>query len=83
MYYGAGFGDPQFYPSCAHIEVESEASEGGLPEGIKIPEGMDATSPGIIWTNEYNPLSAKGYPYPGGPLWDGDTFVQDWSPKVV
>jgi len=34
------------FPSCAHIEVESE-STGELPEGVKIPEILSASSTGM------------------------------------
>jgi hypothetical protein len=38
--------EPQLYPACAQIEVES-AITGELPKGIKIPEGLSNTSPGM------------------------------------
>jgi hypothetical protein len=35
----------QLYPSCAQIQIESDFS-GSLPEGIKIPDALQHTSPG-------------------------------------
>jgi len=40
--------EPQFYPSCAQIEVESEAVSGELPKGIKIPEDVSKGAPGMF-----------------------------------
>ena len=37
---------PQLYPTCAHIQVESEYS-GSLPEGISIPEDLADDKPGM------------------------------------
>jgi hypothetical protein len=37
---------PQFYPSCAQIEVQSEAT-GELPKGVKIPEDWQKSSEGV------------------------------------
>ncbi|KAI1865416.1 uncharacterized protein JN550_008464 [Neoarthrinium moseri] len=68
----------QLYPSCAQIQVESDYS-GDLPRGIPIPESFSHTSPGMAITlNMYRDKKIdEGYVYPGGPLWDGTTLVQD------
>lgn len=44
--------EPQLYPACAQIEVES-ATTGELPKGIKIPEGLSNISPGM--EDSYHP----------------------------
>jgi len=38
--------EPQLYPSCAQIEVESTMT-GQLPKGIRIPEDFSKKSPGM------------------------------------
>jgi hypothetical protein len=46
---------PQFYPSCAQIEVQSEAT-GELPKGVKIPEDWQKSSEGVYtWIRLSNP----------------------------
>ncbi|KAF3025051.1 hypothetical protein E8E14_014436 [Neopestalotiopsis sp. 37M] len=68
----------QLYPSCAQIQIESD-SPGSLPEGIKIPDTLQHTSPGMASTlsmYRFQSLDVD-YVYPGGPLWDGVDSVQD------
>ncbi|ETS73783.1 hypothetical protein PFICI_14729 [Pestalotiopsis fici W106-1] len=68
----------QLYPSCAQIQVESDFTD-PLPQGIKIPEALQHTSPGMSSTlsmYRFQSLDAD-YVYPGGPLWDGVNVVQD------
>ncbi|KAF2871788.1 glycosyl hydrolase family 61-domain-containing protein [Massariosphaeria phaeospora] len=67
---------PQLFPACAQIEVVSDTT-GDLPKGIKIPENLQMDQPGM--TSKYEDLPNK-YTYPGGPLWDGETLVQDYPP---
>lgn len=72
-------GIAQLYPSCAQIHVVSEAT-GELPKGgISIPEDFSHTSPGMATTLEMyrNHVLDPDFVYPGGPLWDGETLVQD------
>jgi hypothetical protein len=71
-------GGSQFYATCAHIRVESE-TEGPLPEGILIPEGVRDTEPGMRQSLAmYNEKKLDdGYTYPGGPLWTGEEMIED------
>lgn len=75
----------QLYPSCAQIEVESEVVGGKLPKGIKIPEDFSPASPGMQ-TNRDEQLgnfTGSDYVYPGGPLWDGETFIHEKLPSLT
>ncbi|KAI9159064.1 putative endo-beta-1,4-glucanase D [Paramyrothecium foliicola] len=76
-------GHAQFYASCAQIEVESDAS-GSLPCGIRIPEDVSLKSPGMqVSLEQYNGKKVdEDYVYPGGPLWDGETLVEDRAPST-
>ncbi|KAH7122837.1 glycosyl hydrolase family 61-domain-containing protein [Dendryphion nanum] len=78
---GAG-SDPQHYPACAHIEVESNSNSNPLPKGVKIPEVLCRECPGMTFGgNHATWLEAlNGTVYPGGPIWDGETVKED---KVV
>jgi len=71
----------QLYPGCAQILVESKFG-GELPAGIKIPEDFSHASPGMATGLDMNrQLSVEPqYVYPGGPLWNGETLVQDKPP---
>lgn len=75
--------EPQLYPACAQIKVES-AIIGKLSIGIKMPEDLSKTSAGMkVSYDQY--LSRKvdmGYVYPGGPLWDGETLLEDKAPSM-
>jgi hypothetical protein len=75
--------EPQLYPACAQIEVESAIS-GDLPKGIKIPEGLSNLSPGMTVSNDqyYSRKVDIGYVYPGGPLWDGEKLLEDKAPST-
>jgi hypothetical protein len=75
-------GEAQLYPSCAQIEVESEATE-PMPQGISIPEDLGTKSPGCqVSIGQYRrELVDPGYVYPGGPLWDGEKLIEDVAPS--
>ncbi|KAH7123543.1 glycoside hydrolase [Dendryphion nanum] len=71
----------QIYPSCAHIEVESEYA-GDLPKGVKIPEIFSATSPGMKYDEQGDwRFGPPGYRYPGGLQWDGEKMAEVEMPK--
>jgi len=74
--------EAQLYPSCVQLRVQS-AYRGRLPEGIQIPDNFTHTSPGMaVSLGMYNmKLVDEAYVYPGGKLWDGETFKQD-KPNV-
>ncbi|KAI8626161.1 glycosyl hydrolase family 61-domain-containing protein [Xylariaceae sp. FL1651] len=69
----------QIYATCAQIQVESDVKGGTLPVGVQIPEDLSHTSPGMATSLEmYNSKQLDAdYVYPGGPLWDGVTSMQD------
>ncbi|KAI1284704.1 glycoside hydrolase [Xylaria sp. FL0933] len=69
----------QLYPSCAQIQVESDASTNTLPKGINIPEGLSPSSPGMTVSEDmhYGRTMDEDFVYSGGPLWDGEKLVID------
>ncbi|KAI3336514.1 glycosyl hydrolase family 61-domain-containing protein [Xylariaceae sp. AK1471] len=69
----------QMYPTCAQIQVESDAKSNALPKGIRIPEDFTHESPGMRWTWEMNNglVVDDDWVYPGGPLWNGEQLVVD------
>ncbi|KAI0134080.1 glycosyl hydrolase family 61-domain-containing protein [Xylariales sp. AK1849] len=68
----------QFYPSCAQLLVESDVS-GPLPEGIRIPEDLSHTSPGMATSlSMYREETVDAnFTYPGGLFWDGEQLLPD------
>ncbi|KAI0534911.1 glycoside hydrolase [Xylaria digitata] len=69
----------QMYPSCAQIQVESDAIDGMLPKGIKIPEDLSPSSPGINVSEamRLGTVIDEDYLYPGGLRWDGEKLIVD------
>ncbi|KAI3325406.1 glycoside hydrolase [Xylariaceae sp. AK1471] len=76
----------QIYATCAQIQVDSDIKDGTLPKGIRIPEDMSNTSPGMRISREMQGGKSldEDYVYAGGPLWDGVNYVQDKpTPRAV
>lgn len=71
----------QMYPTCAQLNIVNESgnSSSSWPKGVKIPEVFKSGMPGTVHSNEmsYRTTVDKDYVYPGGPLWDGETYKQD------
>ncbi|KAI1429620.1 glycoside hydrolase [Xylaria sp. FL1777] len=69
----------QMYPSCAQIRVESDAFNNTLPKGIRIPEDLSPSSPGMMVSEDmhYGRTIDEDFVYPGGPLWDGERLIVD------
>ncbi|KAF2280138.1 uncharacterized protein EI97DRAFT_429896 [Westerdykella ornata] len=68
----------QMYPSCAHLDIQSD-SRAPFPAGVKIPDIFAPEAPGMVTSSEMaNRLQLDAnYTYPGGPLWDGEKFIED------
>ncbi|KAI0443598.1 glycoside hydrolase [Xylaria telfairii] len=69
----------QIYPSCAQIRVESDVVGGSLPKGIRIPEDLSPTSPGMMVSEDmhYGRTMDEDFVYPGGLRWDGEELIVD------
>ncbi|KAI8947023.1 glycoside hydrolase [Xylaria longipes] len=69
----------QMYPSCAQIQVESDAIGDSLPKGIRIPEDLSPTSPGMMVSEymHYGRTMDEDFVYPGGLRWDGENLIVD------
>jgi hypothetical protein len=75
--------DVQYFPTCAQIEVGSEAT-GELPKGFRIPEDVRDLG-GMMWTNAManSKTVDKDYVYALGPLWTGKELIEDKPPQVA
>ncbi|KAI1360587.1 glycoside hydrolase [Xylaria arbuscula] len=69
----------QMYPSCAQIEVDGTTTSGILPQGIRIPEEMSDTSPGMSQSQAMHEAKTvdTDWVYPGGLLWNGERLIED------
>ncbi|KAK3319417.1 glycoside hydrolase [Apodospora peruviana] len=70
----------QFYPSCAQLNILSNATTTTtLPKGVAIPEIFAPDRPGMTTSYEMYHFRTldENYTYPGGPVWTGERLVED------